>query len=171
MGRRGDQPRSPGVDGVTIADMQAGGTESVQAFLDDLVAELRAGTYRPKPLRRVNIPKPGKPGETRPLGLPTVADRVIMTAAKIVLEPIFEADFLTESFGFRPKRSAHQALEAVRQTANQGRVWVLDADIKACFDTIDHDALMAQVEHRIVEMLKLLRSWGRGLRGRGGFRL
>jgi RNA-directed DNA polymerase len=84
-----------------------------------------------------------------------------MTAAKIVLEPIFEADFHPVSYGFRPKRSAHQALEAVRQTANQGRVWVLDADIKACFDNIDHDALMAQVERRIVDrqMLKLLRSW------------
>ncbi|GAC1311336.1 MAG: hypothetical protein NVSMB16_08090 [Acidimicrobiales bacterium] len=84
-----------------------------------------------------------------------------MTAAKIVLEPIFEADFHPVSFGFRPKRSAHQALEAVRQTANQGRGWVLDADIKACFDNIDHDALMAQVERRVVDrqMLKLLRSW------------
>ena len=152
---------APGVDGVTIADVQAGDTESVRAFLDGLVAELRTGSYRPKPLRRVNIPKPGKPGETRPLGIPTIADRVIMTAAKIVLEPIFEADFHPVSFGFRPKRSAHQALEAVRQTANQGRVWVLDADIKACFDNIDHDALMAQVERRIVDrqMLKLLRCW------------
>ena len=133
----------------------------MRAFLDGLVAELRSGTYRPKPLRRVHIPKPGKPGETRPLGIPTIADRVIMTAAKIVLEPIFEADFRPVSFGFRPKRSAHQALEAVRQTANQGRVWVLDADIKACFDNIDHDALMGQVERRVVDrqMLKLLRSW------------
>ena len=84
-----------------------------------------------------------------------------MAAAKIVLEPIFEADFRPVSFGFRPKRSAHQALEAVRQAANQGRVWVLDADIKACFDDIDHDALMAQVERRVVDrqMLKLLRVW------------
>ncbi len=152
---------APGVDGVTIADIQDGGTESVRAFLDGLAAELRTGSYRPKPLRRVNIPKPGKPGETRPLGIPTIADRVIMTAAKIVLEPIFEADFHPVSFGFRPKRSAHQALEAVRQTANQGRVWVLDADIKACFDNIDHDALTGQVERRVVDrqMLKLLRSW------------
>jgi RNA-directed DNA polymerase len=152
---------APGVDGVRIADVQDGGTESVRAFLDGLVAELQTGSYRPKPLRRVNIPKPGKPGETRPLGIPTIADRVIMTAAKIVLEPIFEADFHPVSYGFRPKRSAHQALEAVRQTANQGRVWVFDADIKACFDNIDHDALMAQVERRIVDrqMLKLLRSW------------
>jgi RNA-directed DNA polymerase len=84
-----------------------------------------------------------------------------MTAAKIVLEPIFEADFSPVSFGFRPKRSAHQALEAVRRAANQGRVWVLDADIKACFDNIDHDALMAQVERRVIDrqVLKLLRSW------------
>ncbi len=152
---------APGVDGVSIAEIETGGTESVRAFLDGLAAELRSGTYRPKPLRRVHIPKPGKHGETRPLGIPTIADRVIMAAAKIVLEPIFEADFHPVSFGFRPKRSALQALEAVRQTANQGREWVLDADIKACFDNIDHDALMAQVERRVVDrqMLKLLRAW------------
>ncbi len=152
---------APGVDGVSIADIEAGGTESVRAFLDGLSGQLRTGTYRPKPLRRVHIPKPGKPGQTRPLGIPTMADRVIMTAAKFVLEPIFEADFHPVSFGFRPKRSAHQALEAVRQAANQGRGWVLDADIKACFDNIDHDALMGQVERRVVDrqVLKLLRSW------------
>jgi RNA-directed DNA polymerase len=152
---------APGIDGISIADIEAGGSESVRAFLDALAADLRSGTYRPKPLRRVNIPKPGKLGETRPLGIPTIADRVVMTAAKIVIEPIFEADFRPVSFGFRPKRSAHQALEAVRQAANQGRQWVLDTDIKACFDTIDHEALMAQVERRVVDrqMLKLLRSW------------
>jgi group II intron reverse transcriptase/maturase len=150
-----------GVDGVSIASIEAGGVESVRAFLDVLAAELRTGSYRPKPLRRVHIPKPGRPGQTRPLGIPTIADRVVMAAAKIVLEPIFEADFAPVSFGFRPKRSAHDALEAVRRAANQGRVWVLDADIKACFDNIDHDALMGQVERRVVDrqMLKLLRSW------------
>jgi RNA-directed DNA polymerase len=152
---------APGVDGVSIASIEAEGVESVRAFLDGLAAALRAGTYRPKPLRRVNIPKPGKVGETRPLGIPSIADRVVMAAAKIVLEPIFEVDFSPVSFGFRPKRSAHEALEAVRQAANQGQGWVLDADIKACFDNIDHDALMAQVERRVVDrqMLKLLRSW------------
>ena len=152
---------APGADGVSITSIEDGGTEGVRTFLDGLGKQLLDKTYRPSPLRRVHIPKPGKPGETRPLGIPTIADRVIVTAAKIVLEPIFEADFHPVSFGFRPKRSAHQALEAVRQTANQGRVWVLDADIKACFDEIDHEALMGQGERRVVdgEMLKLLRSW------------
>nr|WP_276977583.1 reverse transcriptase domain-containing protein [Ferrimicrobium acidiphilum] len=109
----------------------------------------------------MHIPKPGRPGETRPLGIPCVRDRVVMAAAKLVLEPIFEADFSPVSFGFRPKRSPHQALEVVRITANRGMVWVLDADIKACFDTIDHDKLMAQIERRVVDrqMLKLVRSW------------
>jgi RNA-directed DNA polymerase len=150
-----------GVDGVTIDSLAAGGVEAVKVFLDELAVKLRAGTYRPAPLRRVHIPKPGRRGATRPLGIPTVTDRVVMSAAKIVLEPIFEADFLPVSFGFRPKRSAHQALEAVRQAANRGGRWVLDADIEACFDNIDHDALMGLVERRVVDrpMLKLLRSW------------
>ena len=151
---------APGIDGISIADITEG-TQGVRQFLDGLAEELRTGTYRPKALRRVHIPKPGRAGETRPLGIPTVKDRVVMAAAKIVLEPIFEADFSPQSFGFRPKRSAHQALEAVRQTANKGALWVLDADIKACFDEIDRDALVAQFERRVAdrEMVKLLRSW------------
>jgi len=156
-----DNQGAPGIDGVSIAAIADGGVSGVRAFLDGLALQLQERTYRPWPLRRVNIPKPNQPGSTRPLGIPTVADRVVMTAAKIVLEPIFEADFSPASFGFRPKRSAHMALEAIRVAANAGADWVLDADIKACFDEIDHEALMGQVERRVVdgEMLKLLRSW------------
>ena len=150
MWRAWDDVRSnrgaPGVDGVTIADVEAGG---VSLFLQRLGEQVASGTYRPSPLRRVEIPKPGRPGETRPLGIPTVADRVVMSAAKIVLEPIFEADFLSASYGFRPKRSAIDACERVRIAANRGRDWVLDADVKNCFGTIDHDALMLQVERRV----------------------
>ncbi len=149
---------APGVDGISIEAVEESG---VQAFLEALAAELRSGTYRPKALRRVHIPKPGKPGQTRPLGIPTVRDRVVMAAARIVLEPVFEADFLAASFGFRPKRSAHMAIEAIRVDANRRNDWVLDADIKACFDEIDHDALIAEVGRRVVDrqMLKLLRCW------------
>jgi RNA-directed DNA polymerase len=98
-----------GVDGITVGDVVDSG---VGEFLDELAAKLRAGTYRPRPLRRVHIPKPGKPGQLRPLGIPCIADRVVMAAAKIVLEPIFEADFQPTSYGFRPGLSAHHALEA-----------------------------------------------------------
>ena len=149
---------APGVDGVTIDQVEASG---VASFLQNLAAQLRAGRYRPAPLRRVRIPKPGQPGKTRPLGIPTVRDRVAMTAAKLVLEPIFEADFLPSSFGFRPKRSAHQALEAIRVEANRGADWVLDADVRDCFGSIDHDALLAQVARRVSDrrVLKLLGAW------------
>jgi RNA-directed DNA polymerase len=147
-----------GVDGVSIQDVETAG---VPAFLEDLAAQLRTGRYRPSPLRRVHIPKPGRPGQTRPLGIPTVADRVVMAATKIVLEPVFEADFVPSSFGFRPKRSAQMAIEEIRVAANRGGDWVLDADIKACFDMIDHDALMADIGRRVIDrqMLKLLRCW------------
>ncbi len=149
---------APGVDSVGIADIE---TSGVAPFLEALAAALSAKTYRPRPLRRVDIPKPGKPGETRSLGIPTVADRVVMGAARIVLEPVFEADFRPTSYGFRPLRSAHQALEVVRVEANRGGVWILDADIRSCFDQIEHDALIAQVERRVSDrqMLKLLRAW------------
>jgi group II intron reverse transcriptase/maturase len=147
-----------GVDGVTIGDVVRSG---VSGFLDELAKQLRAGTYRPRPLRRVYIPKPGRPGQLRPLGIPCIADRVVMAAAKSVLEPIFEADFLPTSYGFRPGLSAHHALETVRTTVNRGKVWTLDADIRSCFDEIDHDALVAQIERRVCDrrMLKLLRGW------------
>jgi RNA-directed DNA polymerase len=147
-----------GVDGVTIDDIVRAG---VGDFLDELAEKLRAGRYRPRPLRRVFIPKPGRPGQLRPLGIPTVGDRVVMAAAKAVLEPIFEADFLPTSYGFRPRLSAHHALETVGTTVNRRKVWALDADIRSCFDEIDHDALVAQIERRVCDrrMLKLLRGW------------
>lgn len=147
---------APGVDGQSIVDVEAAG---VGLFLQGLAESLTAGTYKPSPLRRVHIPKPD--GRMRPLGIPTVADRVVMAAAKIVLEPIFEADFSPVSFGFRPKRSAIDACEAVRQAANRGNNWVLDADVSDCFGSIDHDALMTQVGLRVSDrrMLRLLRCW------------
>ena len=148
-----------GVDGVTIRDItdQVG----VGVFLERLAGLLREGRYRPAPLRRVHIPKPGQPGKTRPLGIPVIADRVIMAAAKIVLEPIFEADFCPVSFGFRPGRSAIDALDSVRAGIGRGQRWVLDADVSDCFGQIDHNALMGLVEARVVDrsMLRLLRAW------------
>ncbi|MFD4977942.1 reverse transcriptase domain-containing protein [Streptomyces sp. NPDC058424] len=146
------------MDGVTVDAVAASG---VDVFLQDLAERLRTYTYRPSVLRRVQIPKPGRPGEFRPLSIPTVADRVVMTAAKMVLEPVFEAGFTTASYGFRPKRSAIDACDAVRVAANQGREWVFEADIRDCFGTIGHDALVAQLARRVVDrsMLKLIRAW------------
>lgn len=146
-----------GVDAQTIADVEQYG---VERFLEELSAELRAGTYRPAAVLRRYIPKAdGK--KKRPLGIPTVRDRVAQMAAKLVLEPIFEADFLPSSYGFRPRRSATQALETLRKLGARGGNHVLDADIRDYFGSIDHETLMVLVERRISDrrVLKLLRQW------------
>ena len=128
---------APGIDQTTIADIEAQG---VERFLDEIHCDLRIGRYRPAPLRRVYIPK--KDGRKRGLGIPILKDRVCQAAAKIVLEPVLEADFLPCSYGFRPRRNATQAMEAIRLTGNRGQSWVADFDIKGAFDHIAHYILV-----------------------------
>jgi len=145
-----------GVDHLTLEAVEDYG---VHRMLDELAERLRAGTYRPAAVRRVEIPK--SDGTKRPLGIPTVADRVCQQAAKIVLEPIFESDFLPVSFGFRPKRSATDALEKIRVAFPRGQQFVFEADIQNFFGEIDHDKLLSLVGERVSDrrVLKLLRQW------------
>ena len=133
-------------------------------LLDELAADLRGGRYRPLPARRVFIPKPASPGERRPLSIPAVRDRIVQAAVKIVLEPIFEAEMLPCSFGFRPKRSAHDGLQVLIDESWRGRRWVVETDIANCFEAIPVDKLMQAVEERVCDqsVLKLLRVILRG---------
>jgi group II intron reverse transcriptase/maturase len=147
---------APGVDRTTLAEVEEYG---VARLLDEVAVELKEGRYRPLPTRRVLIPKPGTT-EKRPLSIPTVRDRIVQAAVKIVLEPIFEADMLPCSFGFRPRRAAHDALQVLVDEAWRGRRWVVETDIANCFSAIPHDKLMQAVEERVCDqaVLKLLRA-------------
>src|SRR5436309_11417972 len=136
-----------GIDRQTIADVEQYG---VAKLLDELAADLKDGSYRPWPARRVFIPKPGS-SERRPLSIPRVRDRVVQAAVKTVIEPIFEADFLPCSFGFRPKRAAHDALQVLIDETWRGRRWVVETDVASCFEAIPHDRLIRAVEERVVD--------------------
>jgi len=146
-----------GVDKVSIDDVKAYGEEKL---LDEIAEELRTDKYRCKPVRRTYIPKPD--GRKRALGIPTIKDRIVQMAAKIVIEPVFEADFQPCSYGFRPKRSALQAMDRIFEAADKGgALWVIDADIKDYFGSISHDKLLLLVEQRITDrkVLKLIKGW------------
>lgn len=145
-----------GIDKMTIADVEIYGLER---FIQEIQQELKEGKYHPKPVRRTYIPK-GKT-EKRPLGIPIVKDRIIQMAVKIIIEPIFEADFKECSYGFRPKRSAHQALDRIRKDTAKKGWWIVDADIKGYFNNINHEKLMLMVKQRISDrkILKMIWKW------------
>ncbi len=145
-----------GIDRTTIADVERYG---IDRLLDELATDLKDGRWRPFPARRVFIPKPGRE-ELRPLSIPAVRDRIVQAAVKAVIEPIFEADFVECSFGVRPKRSAHDALQVLIDESWRGRRWVAETDIASCFEAIPHDRLVAAIEERICDrkLLKLLRA-------------
>src|SRR5215470_2371545 len=148
---------APGVDGETFGDIEACG---VSTWLQTVREEVRTARYKPQPVRRVMIPKPGGVGQ-RPLGIPTIRDRVVQTAATLVLEPIFEADFDGAAYGYRPKRSALDAVQAVHNAINKGHTEIVDADLSRYFDSIPHAELMQCVARRISDgkMLHLIKMW------------
>lgn len=151
--------KNKGAGGIDRQTLEAVEEFGVGRLLGDIQAELREGRYRPSPVRRVMIPKPQ--GGVRPLGIPTVKDRVVQQAARIVLEPIFEADFLAVSFGFRPRRSATDAKEVLRRSFIAGHRFVFEADIRDYFGQIDHDRLLSMVAERVSDrrVIKLIRKW------------
>ncbi len=147
-----------GVDKVDFVEIETYGRER---FLEELKDDLIHQTYRTNKVRRVYIPKPGQPGRQRPLGIPTVKDRVVQMATKLIIEPLFEADFQSCSYGFRPKRTPRQALSRIAGSLNAGYRHVVDVDLRSYFDTINHDRLMRLVERRVgdVRVLRLIRAW------------
>ena len=149
---------APGVDGQTFADIEAYG---VDRWLDDLTDQLRTKTYHPMAVRRSAIPKRGQPGRLRPLGIPTIRDRVVETAAVVVLEPIFEADLQPEQYAYRPRRSALDAVQAVHSLLNRGYTEVVDADLRGYFDEIPHADLLKSVARRVSDrqLLHLIKQW------------
>jgi RNA-directed DNA polymerase len=147
---------APGVDHESFEDIESKG---LKEWLDGVGKELHDKTYRPQPVRRVMLPKPG--GGERPLGIPTLRDRVAQTAAKLILEPIFEADFEPNAYGYRPKKSAQDAIQEVNELLYKGYTDVVDADLSKYFDTIPHSELMQCVARRIVDkhVLHLVKMW------------
>ncbi|WP_452746384.1 group II intron reverse transcriptase/maturase [Streptomyces bluensis] len=151
--------KTPGVDGLTAVNIEQ--EIGSYGFLGDLRHVLKSGEFRPLPVRERKIPKPGGSGKVRSLGIPTITDRVVQAALKLVLEPIFEADFKPVSYGFRPMRRAHDAIAEIHFYGTHGYRWVLDADIEACFDSIDHRALMDRVRERVKDkrVLRLVKAF------------
>ena len=147
---------APGVDGKSFEDIESAG---LKEWMDGLREELRKQMYRPQPVRRVMIPKPG--GGERPLGIPTIRDRVVQTAAKLILDPIWEADLEPNAYGYRPRKSAQRAVRKVDELLHEGYTDVVDADLSKYFDTIPHSELMQSVAQRIVDrqMLRLIKMW------------
>jgi RNA-directed DNA polymerase len=148
----------PGVDGITIDDFPA----YLRKHWPEIKRQLLDGTYKPSPVKRVEIPK--RTGGKRPLGIPTVLDRLIQQAMLWVLQPLFDPEFSESSYGFRPGRSAHQAVRRVRQTIDQGYNWVVDVDLSKFFDCVDHDLLMSRLARKVKDK-RVLRLTGRYLRG------